>query len=163
LCVPLLRYASSSLAVSLFPTSLKPCSAARCMCSLGSPGFGCVVYRYVCAAMSAASGVFGMILRCSSTDRKDKLRFLERFLLSECSRLLIHEPCLLCLLLFVCDALLCASCRAALATIAESLLFLFRFFPMPVVLIVVEGRNDTPEVPLCLRLLVWLHRARWLL
>jgi hypothetical protein len=30
------------------------------MCSLGSPGFGCVVYRYVCATTSAASGVFGI-------------------------------------------------------------------------------------------------------
>jgi hypothetical protein len=37
LCIPL-RYDSSSLAVSLFPTNLNPCSAARCICSLGSPG-----------------------------------------------------------------------------------------------------------------------------
>jgi hypothetical protein len=120
LCVPLLRYASSSLDVSLFPTSLNPCSVARCMCSLGSPGFGCVVYRYVCAATSAASGVFGIMLPCSSTDRKDESRFLERFLLSELSRFSTHEPCLLCLLLFVYDALLHASRRVALPAIAES-------------------------------------------
>jgi hypothetical protein len=53
------------------------------MCSLGSPGFGCIVYRYVYAATSAASGVFGIMLPYSSTDRKDELRFLEGFLLFE--------------------------------------------------------------------------------
>jgi hypothetical protein len=37
--------------------------------------------------------------------------------------------------------------------------FVFCFFPSPIVLIVIEGRNDTPEVPLCLCLLVWLRRA----
>jgi hypothetical protein len=59
--------------------------------------------------MSAALGVFGMILPRSSTDKKDESRFVERFLLSECSRLSTREPCLLCLPLFVCDALLRAS------------------------------------------------------
>jgi hypothetical protein len=39
----------------------------------------------------------------------------------------------------------------------------FCFFLLLVVLIAIEGHNDTPEVPPCLRLLVWLHRARWLL
>jgi hypothetical protein len=98
------------------------------MCSLGSPGFGCVVYKYVCAAMSAALGVFGMILPCSSTDRKDESRFLERFCLSECSRLPTREPRLLCLLLFVCGALLRALCIPVLAVIAEPLLFLILLF-----------------------------------
>jgi hypothetical protein len=114
----------SSLAVSLFPTNLNPYSVARCMCSLGSPGFGCVVYIYVCATTSAALGVFGMMLPCSSTDRKDDSRFLERFCLSECSRFSTRESRLLCLLLFVCDALMRASCIAVLAAIVESLLFL---------------------------------------
>jgi hypothetical protein len=31
--------------------------AAWCMCSRGSPGSGCVVNRYACAATKAASGV----------------------------------------------------------------------------------------------------------
>jgi hypothetical protein len=85
--VPSLRHISSSLAINLLPTNLNPCSAARCMCSLGSPGVGCMVYRYACAATSAALGVFGIILPRSSTDKKDESRFLERFLLSECTRL----------------------------------------------------------------------------
>jgi hypothetical protein len=42
------------------------------MCSLGSPGVGCVLYIYACAATSAASGVFSMILPHSSTDKKDE-------------------------------------------------------------------------------------------
>jgi hypothetical protein len=75
---------------------------------VGSPGLGRVVYRYVCAATSAASGVFGIILPCSSTNRKDESRFLERFRLSECSRFLTLDPCLRCLLLSVYDASLCA-------------------------------------------------------
>jgi hypothetical protein len=94
------------LAVNLLPTIRNPCSAARCICSLGSPGLGRVVYRYVCAATSAASGVFGIILTCSSADRKDELRFLERFHLSECLRFSTLDPCLRCLLLSVYDALL---------------------------------------------------------
>jgi hypothetical protein len=94
------------------------------MCSLGSPGFGCVVNIYACAATSAASGVFGMMLPCSSTDKKDESRFLEGFLISECSRFSTREPCLLCLLLFVCDALLRALCIALLAALTDSLLFL---------------------------------------
>jgi hypothetical protein len=122
--VPSLQRISSSLAVNLFTTNLNPCNSAPCMCSLGSPGVGCVVYRYVCAATSAASGVFGMILPRSSTDKKDESRFLERFLLSECSRLLTHEPCLLYLSLFVCDALLRASCIALLAALTDSRLFI---------------------------------------
>jgi hypothetical protein len=93
------------------------------MYSLGSPGFGYVVYRYVCATTSATSDVFGMMLHCSSTNRKDESRFLERFCLSECLRCSTRELSLLCLLLFICDALLCTSCRGALAAIAESLLF----------------------------------------
>jgi hypothetical protein len=123
LCIPLLRCASSSLAVNLFPTNLNPGNAARCMCSLVSPRFGCIVYKYVCAATSAASGIFGMMLPCSSTDKKDESRFLERFRLSECSRFSTREPCLLCLLLFVCYALLRASCIALLAALTDSLLF----------------------------------------
>jgi hypothetical protein len=83
-----------------------------------------VVYRYVCAATSASSGVFGMILPHSSTDKKDESRFLERFLLSECSRLSTHDPCLLCLMLFVCDVLLCASCIALLVVLTDSRLFI---------------------------------------
>jgi hypothetical protein len=98
--------------------------AMLCMCSLGSPGFGCVVYRYACAATSAASGAFGMMLPFSSTDKKDESRFLERFLLSECSRFCTHKPCLLCLLLFVYDALLRALCIALLAALTDSLIFL---------------------------------------
>jgi hypothetical protein len=104
LCVPLLRCASSSFAVNLLPTILSPCSAAWCICSLGSPGLGRVVYRYVCAATSATSGVFGMMLPCSSTNRKDESRFLERHCLSECSRFSNLDPCRRCLLLFVYDA-----------------------------------------------------------
>jgi hypothetical protein len=118
-----LRYASSSLAVNLLPTILNPCSAARCICSLGCPRLGRIVYRYVCAATSAASGVFGMILPCSSTHRKDESRFLERLRLSECSRFSTLDPCLWCLLLFVYDASLHALWRAALAVMAESFLF----------------------------------------
>jgi hypothetical protein len=84
--VPLLRYASSSLAVNLLPTILNPCNAAQCICSLRSLGLGRMVYGYVCAATSAALGVFGIILPCSSTDKKDESMFLEMFRLSECSR-----------------------------------------------------------------------------
>jgi hypothetical protein len=123
LCVPLLRYASSSLVVNLLPTILNPCSAARCICSLGSPGLGRVVYIYVCAATSAACGVFGMILPCSSTDRKDESRFMEKLCLSECWRFSTLDPCLRCLFLFVYDASLCALWRAMLAAMAESFLF----------------------------------------
>jgi hypothetical protein len=72
---------------------LNPCSAARCICSLGSPGLGRIVYRYVCAATNTASGVFGMILPCSSTDRKDDSRFLERLRLSEYSRFSTLDLC----------------------------------------------------------------------
>jgi hypothetical protein len=93
---------------------------------------------------------FGMMLPCSSTDKKDESRFLERFRLSECSRFSTREPHLLCLLLFVCDALLCASCIAALAAIVESLLFLISISLLPAVLIVVEGRSGILEVSLCL-------------
>jgi hypothetical protein len=120
--VPLLRYASSSLAVNLLPTILSPCNASRCICSLGSPGLGRVVYRYVCAATSAALVVFGITLPCSSTNRKDESRFLEMFHLSEYSRFSTLDPCLWCLLLFVYDALLRSVRKAALAAIAESLL-----------------------------------------
>jgi hypothetical protein len=94
------------------------------MCSLGSPRFGCVVNRYACASTSAALGVFGMMLPCSSTDKKDESRFLERFLLSECSRFSTRKPCLLFLLLFVYDALLRASYIALLVALTDSLLFL---------------------------------------
>jgi hypothetical protein len=69
-----------------------------------SPGLGRVVYIYVCAATSAASGVFGMMLPCSSTDRKDESRFLERLCLSEYSRFSNLDSCRRCLLLFVYDA-----------------------------------------------------------
>jgi hypothetical protein len=41
--------------------------------------------------------------------------------------------------------------------------FVFCFFPLLVVLIVVEGHNDTLEVPLCFRPLGWLRHARSLL
>jgi hypothetical protein len=120
--VPLLRYASLSLAVNLLPTILNPCNAARCICSLGSPRLGHVVYRYVCAATSAASGVFGMMLPYSSTDRKYELRFLEMFRISVYSRFSTLNPCVRCLLLFVYDALLRSARKATLAAIAESLL-----------------------------------------
>jgi hypothetical protein len=53
---------------------------------------------------SAASGVFGMMLPSSSTDRKDESRFLERLCLSEYSRFSNLDPCRLCFLLFVYDA-----------------------------------------------------------
>jgi hypothetical protein len=62
------------------------------------------MYRYICAATSTASGIFGMILPCSSTDRKDESSFLERLRLSECLRFSTLDPCLWCLLLFVYDA-----------------------------------------------------------
>jgi hypothetical protein len=94
------------------------------MCSLGSPGVGCVVYGYACAAISAALGVFGMMLSRSSTDKKHESRFHERFVLFEYSRLSTHDPCLLCLMLFVCDALLRATWMALLATLTDSFLFL---------------------------------------
>jgi hypothetical protein len=81
------------------------------------------VYRYVCAATSAASCIFGMMFPCSLIDRKDESRFLERFRLSKCSRFSTLDPCLLCLLLFVYDALLRASWKALLAASAESFLF----------------------------------------
>jgi hypothetical protein len=41
--------------------------------------------------------------------------------------------------------------------------FVFHFFPLPTVLIIAEGHNGTPKVPLYLHWLVWLRRARWLL
>jgi hypothetical protein len=65
-----------------------------------------------------------MMLSRSSTDKKDESRFLERFLLSEYSRLLTREPYLLCLLLFVCSALLRASWMALLAALTDSRLLL---------------------------------------
>jgi hypothetical protein len=83
-----------------------------------------VVYRYVCAATTAASGVFGMMLPRLSTDKKEE----SRFLLSECSRLSTREPCLLCLPLFVCDTLLRASWKALLAALTESPFPNFTFF-----------------------------------
>jgi hypothetical protein len=129
------------------------------MCSLGSPRFGYVIYIYVCAATSDASGVFGMMLPCSSTNKKDESRFLERFRLSECSIFSTRELYLLCLLLFVCDALLRTSCIAALAAIAESLLFLISLLSFASGLIVDVGRSGILEVPLCLRPLGWLCRV----
>jgi hypothetical protein len=111
------------------------------------------------AATSAASGVFGMMLPCSSTDKKDESRFLERFLHSECSRLSIRGPCLLCLLLFVCDALLHALCIALLAAPTDSLLFHISLFSFPVVLPIDLRRSGILKVPLCLRLLGWLHHC----
>jgi hypothetical protein len=118
--VPSLRRISSSLAINLLPINLNPCSIARCMCSLGSHGVVRVVYRYAYASTSAASGVFGMMLPRLSTDKKDE----SRFLLSEYSRLSTCEPCLLCVLLFVCDALLRASWMALLAALTDSRLLL---------------------------------------
>jgi hypothetical protein len=55
-------------------------SDALCICSLGSPRLGRVVSRYACAATSAALGVFGRMFPCSSTDRKDELRFFRNTL-----------------------------------------------------------------------------------
>jgi hypothetical protein len=133
------------------------------MCSLGSPGFGCVVYRIVCVAMSAASGVFGMMFPCSSTDKKDDSRILERYRLSECSIFSTHDSCLLCLPLFVCDALLCASCIALLAALTDSLLFPYFACLLPAVLIADIGSSGILEVPLCMRPLGWLCRVLWLL
>jgi hypothetical protein len=87
-------------------TDVPPCSRGWgvTIYSLGSPRLGRVVYRYVCATTSAASSVFGMILPCSSTDRKDDSRPLERLRLSEFLRFSTLDPCLRCLLLFVNDA-----------------------------------------------------------
>jgi hypothetical protein len=93
LCAPLFRYASSSFAVNSLPTILNPCSVAQCICSLGSPGLGRVMYKYICAATSATSGVFGMMLPCSSINRKDESRFLERLRLSEYSRFSTLDSC----------------------------------------------------------------------
>jgi hypothetical protein len=104
LCVPLFRCASSSFPDNLLSTILNPCNAARCICSLGSPGFGRVVCRYAWATTSATSGVFGIMFPCSSTDRKDESRFLERLCLSEYLRFLNLDPCRWFLLLFVYDA-----------------------------------------------------------
>jgi hypothetical protein len=134
------------LGVSLLPTILNPCSLARCICSLGSPGLGRVVYRYVCAATAAASGVFGIILLCSSTDRKDELRFLERFCLSECLRFSTLDQCLLCL-----------------PQLLRPSFSVFHFFLSLVVLIAFAGHNDTLRVHFYLRLLVWLCHVQRLL
>jgi hypothetical protein len=130
------------------------------MCSLGSPVVGCVVYRYACAATSVASGVFRVMLPRSSTDKKDESRFLERFLLSEYSRLSTRERCLLCLPLFVCNALLRASWMALLATLTNSRLLLISF---PAALIADVERNGILRVLLYLHLLGWLHRCQLLL
>jgi hypothetical protein len=60
---------------------------------------------------------------CSSTDKKDELRFLERLCLSEYSRFSYLDPCRRCLLPFVYDASLRALRAASLAAMAESFLF----------------------------------------
>jgi hypothetical protein len=99
---------------------LSPFNAALCICSLGSPGLGRVVSRYACAATSVASGVFGRIFPCSSTDRKDESRFLEMLHFSEYSRFSYLEPCRRFLLALECDALLRALRAALLAAMADS-------------------------------------------
>jgi hypothetical protein len=104
-----------------------PFNAALCICSLGSPGLGRVVSRYAWAATNAASGVFGMMFPCSSTDRKDESRFLEMLCLSEYSRLSYLEPCRRFLLALLYDALLHAFRAALLAAMAESFLYLYFF------------------------------------
>jgi hypothetical protein len=45
--------------------------AAWCMLSHGSPGSGCMVNRYACAATRAASSVSGMILHVLSIVKND--------------------------------------------------------------------------------------------
>jgi hypothetical protein len=151
---PLLRYASSSLAVNLLPTILNPCSAAQCICSLGHPGLGRVVYRYVCASTSAASSVFGIILPCSSTDRKDESRFLERFRLSECSRFQL----LICAYgAFYCLYTMrrCVLCEElCLLRWLNLSFFVFRFFLLLVALIAFVRHNDTLKACFCLHPLV---------
>jgi hypothetical protein len=59
------------------------------MLSCGSPGSGCVVNRYACAATRAVSGVIGMILPVSSTVRNDELRFCVPLYFLGCSALLL--------------------------------------------------------------------------
>jgi hypothetical protein len=59
-----------------------------------------------------------------------------------------------CLLLFVYDAFLRSVRRAALASIAESLLFRISLLSFSVILIAFVGRNDTLGVNFDLRLLV---------
>jgi hypothetical protein len=122
LWVPLLWYASSSFADNFLPTIFNPFSAARCICSLGSPGFGHVVCRYAWAATNAALGVFGILFPCSSTDWKDESRFFKILCLSEYSRFSYLDPCRWCLL-FVYDASLRALRAVSLAVMAESFLF----------------------------------------
>jgi hypothetical protein len=100
-----------------------PFNAALCICSLGSPGLGQVVSRYTCAATNAASGVFGRIFPCSSTDKKDESRFFEILCLSEYSRLSYLEPCRRFFLALLYDASLRALRAASLAAMAESFLF----------------------------------------
>jgi hypothetical protein len=107
---------------------LSPFNAALCICSLGSPGLGRVVSRYACAATSAASGVFGTMFPCSSTDRKDESRFLEMLCLSEYSRFSYLEPCRRFLLALVCDASLRALRAALLAAMADSFLCCISIF-----------------------------------
>jgi hypothetical protein len=107
---------------------LSPFNAALCICFLGFPGLGRVVSRYACAATSAASGVFGMMLPCLSTDRKDESRFLDMLCLFEYSRFSYLEPCRRFLLALVCNASLHALWAALLAAMADSFLCCISIF-----------------------------------
>jgi hypothetical protein len=107
---------------------LSPFNAALCICSLGSLGLGRVVRRYACATTSAASGVFGRMFPCSSTDRKDESRFLEMLRISEYSRFSYLEPCRRFLLALVCDVSLRALRAALLAAMADSFLCFISIF-----------------------------------
>jgi hypothetical protein len=58
------------------PTNQRLFMAAWCICSCGSPGSGCVVNRYACAATRAASGVSCM--KSSSSSDNGVLMLLAR-------------------------------------------------------------------------------------
>jgi hypothetical protein len=70
---------------------------------------------------------------------------------------------MLCLLLFVCDALLRASWMALVAALADSRLLLIRFILFPAALIADLERNGNLRVPIYLHLLGWLLRCQLLL
>jgi hypothetical protein len=74
---------------------------------------------------------------------------------------MIHACCAFCCL----HVMRCCTLRAELhlRQLLSHSFFIFRFFLSLAILIVVEGRSDTPELPLCLRPLGWLHHAQLLL
>jgi hypothetical protein len=103
---------------------------------------------------------FGYFWHDVASDKKDESRFLERFLLSECSRLSTREPCLLCLPLFVCDVLVRASWKALLAALTDSCIFLIALFLFLAALTPDVEHNDILRVPISSLLLGWLRRHR---